>query len=38
MNTLVEEHAGSTLLVPKTATGHSPEPVPSTSSPYNLPS
>jgi hypothetical protein len=34
-NFLVAEPEGSTLLMAKPATGHDPEPVPSTSHPHN---
>jgi len=35
-NSLVAEPEGSTPLIPKPATAHDPEPVPSTSHPHNL--
>jgi hypothetical protein len=35
-NSLVEKPEGSTQLIPKSATGHDPEPVPSISHPHSL--
>jgi hypothetical protein len=36
-NTVLAEHEGLTPLIPKSAIGHNPESVPSTSHPHNLP-